>query len=72
MARVTGTNSGFGRSLSLAQRFSGALTIADRAIERMAREEAATRRLRYSRGELRIVTFLQNGVALLVSLSYIQ
>jgi hypothetical protein len=56
----------------LPRNFLAALTVADRVIERIAREEVATRRLRYSDGELRIVTFLQNGVALLVSFSYIQ
>ena len=49
-----------------------ALTLADGVIERIAREEATTRRLRYSDGRLRVVTFLQNGVALLVLLSYIR
>ena len=49
-----------------------ALMLADRVIERIAREAATTRRLRYSDGRLRVVTFLQDGVALLVLLSYIR
>jgi hypothetical protein len=49
-----------------------ALMLADRVIERIAREGATTRRLRYPDGRLRVVTFLQNGVALLVLLSYIR
>jgi hypothetical protein len=63
---------GTAEAVPLSLDFSAALTLADGVIERIAREEVTTRRLRYSNGELRVVTFLQNGVALLSLLSYIR
>ena len=63
---------GTAEAVPLGLDFSAALTLADGVIERIAREEVTTRRLRYSDGGLRVVTFLQNGVALLSLLSYIR
>jgi len=59
-----------GQGLRSGPRRRGALTLADRVIERIAREAATTRRLRYSDGRLRVVTFLQKwcGVACVAQL----